>query len=123
MADLPAMEPVPAEGPVAEAAPTQPVVPEGPLTPLPTATEKAIGAFGQGIFDRIARSGGQRDVLMALGVIAILVVLILPMPRWALDISLALSITFSVLILMTVMFLDRPLDFNAFPKILLIATM
>ncbi len=123
MADLPAMEPVPAEGPVAEAAATPPIVPEGPVTPLPTATEEAIGAFGQRFFDRIVRGGGQRDIVMALSIIAILVILILPMPRWAMDISLALSITFSVLILMTVMFLERPLDFNTFPTILLIATM
>ncbi len=123
MADLPALDPVPAEGPVGEVAQTQPAVPKGPLTPPPTATEKAIGAFGKGLMDSLFRSGGQRDILMAFGVIAILVVLILPMPRWALDVSLALSITFSVLILMTVMFLERPLDFNSFPTVLLIATM
>jgi flagellar biosynthesis protein FlhA len=50
-------------------------------------------------------------------------VLILPMPRWMLDVCLAFSITFSVLILMTALFINRPLDFNAFPTILLIATM
>ena len=61
--------------------------------------------------------------MLALGVVAILVILILPMPRWLLDVSLAFSITFSVLVLMTVIFMDRPLDFNAFPTILLIATM
>jgi len=63
------------------------------------------------------------DIALALGVVAILVVLILPMPVWLLDFSLALSITFSVLILMTCLFIQRPLDFSAFPTILLIATM
>ena len=60
---------------------------------------------------------------MALGVVAILVVLILPMPRWLLDMSLAFSITFSVLILMTALFIEKPLEFNAFPTVLLLATM
>ena len=63
------------------------------------------------------------DIAMALGVVAILVVLILPMPRWLLDMSLAFSITFSVLILMTPLFIEKPLEFNAFPTVLLLATM
>ena len=45
------------------------------------------------------------DIALALGVVLILVVLILPMPRWLLDFSLALSMTFSVLILMNVLFI------------------
>ena len=63
------------------------------------------------------------DLAMALGVVAILVVLILPMPRWLLDMSLAFSITFSVLILMTALFIEKPLEFTAFPTVLLLATM
>ncbi len=63
------------------------------------------------------------DIALALGVACILVVLILPMPSWMLDISLAISMAFSVLILMTVLFINRPLDFSSFPTVLLIATM
>ena len=63
------------------------------------------------------------EIALALGVVAILVVLILPMPKWMLDVSLALSMTFSVLILMTVLFISRPLEFSSFPTVLLIATM
>ena len=62
------------------------------------------------------------DIAFALGLVCILVVLILPMPKWLLDFSLAISITFSVLILMIVMFINRALDFNSFPTILLLAT-
>ena len=78
---------------------------------------------GQFIRDRLASAAKRGDIMLALGVVAILVVLILPMPRWLLDFSLAFSITFSVLILMTALFVERPLDFNAFPTILLLATM
>ncbi len=62
------------------------------------------------------------DIAMALCVVGILVILILPMPRWLLDFCLAASITFSVLILMTALFIERPLDFSSFPTVLLIAT-
>ena len=63
------------------------------------------------------------EMALALGIVCILVVLILPMPSWLLDISLAISMTLSVLILMTVLFINRPLEFSSFPTILLIATM
>jgi flagellar biosynthesis protein FlhA len=63
------------------------------------------------------------EIALALAVVGILVVLILPMPTWLLDMSLALSVTFSVLILMVALFIERPLDFSAFPTVLLIATM
>lgn len=63
------------------------------------------------------------DVIFAFGIIAILTVLILPMPPWLLDASLALSLTFSVLILMTVLFIEKPLELSSFPTILLVATM
>ena len=63
------------------------------------------------------------DIVLAVGMVCILVVLLLPMPTWMLDFSLALSITFSVVILMTVLFVRTPLELNTFPTILLVATM
>src|SRR3569833_121660 len=54
---------------------------------------------------------------------AILVVLILPLPTWMLDLSLAFSLSFSILILMTSVFIQKPLEFSSFPTILLITTM
>ncbi len=66
---------------------------------------------------------GQSDILFAIGIIAILAVLILPLPRFLLDLCLALSITFSVLVLLTALFIEKPLQLSAFPTVLLIATM
>ncbi|MGE5535069.1 MAG: flagellar biosynthesis protein FlhA [Acidobacteriota bacterium] len=63
------------------------------------------------------------DIALAVGVLTILVVLILPLPPLLLDFSLAISIIFSVLILMTALFIHAPLEFSAFPTVLLIATM
>jgi flagellar biosynthesis protein FlhA len=50
-------------------------------------------------------------------------VLILPLPTWLLDICLAFSLSFSILILMTAVFIRKPLEFSSFPTILLITTM
>jgi len=78
---------------------------------------------GMNAKERLSSASKRGDIMLALGVVSILVVLILPMPRWLLDIALAFSITFSVLILMTALFVDKPLEFNAFPTVLLLATM
>ncbi len=71
----------------------------------------------------LERFGANRDMALALGVVAIIGMLILPMPGWMLDFGLALSITISVMILMTSLFIDKPLQLSAFPTILLISTM
>ena len=77
----------------------------------------------QGGLARLVTAMRQGDIALALGVIFILVVLILPMPRWLLDIMLTVSLTFSGLILLTTLFISRPIDFSSFPTVLLIATM
>jgi flagellar biosynthesis protein FlhA len=65
---------------------------------------------------------GRRDVGFAIGIVAILMVLFLPLPPMVIDIGIAFSIALSVLILMVALWIQRPLDFSAFPTILLIAT-
>lgn len=76
-----------------------------------------------GLSQRLRDALGHGDIILALGVVSILIVLILPMPTWLLDLSLALSITFSVLILMVSLFISKPLEFSSFPTVLLISTM
>lgn len=63
------------------------------------------------------------DISLALGVLVILCVLIVPLPALLLDLLLAVSIILSVLILMTALFIEKPLEFSAFPTVLLVATM
>jgi flagellar biosynthesis protein FlhA len=63
------------------------------------------------------------DIALALGVLIILVVLIMPLPALVMDLFLAISITMSVLILMTALFTQTPLEFSSFPTVLLISTM
>jgi len=62
------------------------------------------------------------DIVFAVGIIGILTVLLFPVPTWLLDFLLGTSITLSVIILMTVLFSDKPLDLNSFPSILLVST-
>src|SRR6266404_4548156 len=74
----------------------------------------------------LAHIGGmlrRSEISLALGVLTILVVLILPLPPILLDLLLAISIILSVLILMTSLFIQAPLEFSAFPTVLLISTM
>ncbi|MDX2308846.1 MAG: flagellar biosynthesis protein FlhA [Hyphomicrobium sp.] len=64
-----------------------------------------------------------RDVAFALGIVVILTILFLPLPAFLIDLGLALSITLSVLVLMVALWINRPLEFTAFPTVLLIATL
>jgi flagellar biosynthesis protein FlhA len=58
-------------------------------------------------------------VLLALGLMAVIVMMILPVPAWLLDLGLAVSFALAILMLTVTLFIDRPLDFSAFPTILL----
>ena len=63
------------------------------------------------------------DIGLALGVMGIIMVLIVPLPPLLLDGLLAISIVFSVMILMTALFIHTPLEFSSFPTVLLVAAM
>jgi len=62
-------------------------------------------------------------ILLTLALMAIIVMMILPMPAWVLDIGLALSFALAILMFTTTLFIERPLDFSAFPTILLASLM
>jgi flagellar biosynthesis protein FlhA len=89
-------------------------------TPAPVSGGMPFGLPGPRELLAHAKRG---DIGLALGVMTILVVLIVPLPAVVLDIFLAISITLSVLILMTSLFIQAPLEFSSFPTLLLIATM
>jgi flagellar biosynthesis protein FlhA len=58
-------------------------------------------------------------ILLALGLMAVIIMMILPIPAWMLDLGLAVSFALAILMLTVTLFIDRPLDFSAFPTILL----
>ncbi|MBX3478304.1 MAG: flagellar biosynthesis protein FlhA [Brevundimonas sp.] len=63
------------------------------------------------------------EVAMAVGVIGVILLLILPIPKFLLDLLLAISLVSSVLILMTAVMMKKPLDFAIFPTVLLVSTL
>jgi flagellar biosynthesis protein FlhA len=62
-------------------------------------------------------------VLLALALMAIIVMMILPMPSWVLDVGLAASFGLAILIFTITLFIEKPLDFSSFPTILLASLM
>ncbi len=62
-------------------------------------------------------------VLLALALMAIIIMMILPVPAWLLDIGLATSFGLAILIFTVTLFIQRPLDFSAFPTVLLASLM
>jgi len=65
----------------------------------------------------------QPTILLALILMAIIVMMILPMPSWVLDVGLAASFALAILMFTITLFIDRPLEFSAFPTVLLASLM
>jgi flagellar biosynthesis protein FlhA len=73
--------------------------------------------------EQIARFMRSSDILMGVAVIAILLIMIVPIPSILLDVLLSFNITFSLIILLVGMYIQKPLELSSFPSILLITTL
>ena len=62
-------------------------------------------------------------ILLALVLMGVILMMVLPVPAWVLDIGLALSFALAILMLTVTLFIERPLEFSAFPTILLASLM
>ncbi|MEJ5360434.1 MAG: flagellar biosynthesis protein FlhA [Spirochaetota bacterium] len=62
------------------------------------------------------------DILLGIGVIAVVTMLVIPLPTFLLDFLMAISIMLGILILLVVMYVPRSFDFSVFPALLLITT-
>ncbi len=71
------------------------------------------------LFDRIRKDS---DVLLAVGGFCLLAIMVVPIPPFALDLLIAVSFSIAMLVLLTVLYVKRPLDFSVFPTLLLITT-
>ena len=58
-----------------------------------------------------------------LGIVLIVVMLVVPLPAMVLDLMIALNITGALLVLMVAMFIHKPLEFSAFPSVILVMTL
>lgn len=63
------------------------------------------------------------DLFIAIGILAILAVMIIPLPPMLLDVSLSFSLALSVLILLTAIYVKSTLEFTSFPSLLLMTTL
>ncbi|MEK7870029.1 MAG: flagellar biosynthesis protein FlhA, partial [Nitrospirota bacterium] len=63
------------------------------------------------------------DIVMSVGVVGVLMVMLLPLPRFLLDLLLSFDITISIIILLVGLQVRRPMDFSVFPSILLMVTL
>ena len=70
---------------------------------------------------RLIRERG--DLLVGIGVVSILGVMMLPVPPFILDMLISFSIGLSIVILITGVYIHKPLDFSVFPTVLLITTL
>ncbi|UFN43209.1 flagellar biosynthesis protein FlhA [Nocardioides okcheonensis] len=57
------------------------------------------------------------------GIVLIVVMLVVPLPAMVLDLLIALNITSALLVLLVAMFVHRPLEFSAFPAVVLVLTL
>jgi len=62
-------------------------------------------------------------ILLALALMAVIVMMILPIPAWMLDLGLAASFALAILMFTVTLFIQRPLDFSIFPTVLLASLM
>ncbi len=72
------------------------------------------------LIERITKNS---DLFMAIGLMAIMAVMIIPMPRFLLDLLLSVEIALSIILLLTSVYATRALDFSIFPSLLLITTL
>ena len=84
-------------------------------------TAKAIAAPAPKAFGISLRTLGEMGV--PIGVLAIIIAMITPLPSFLLDLLIVMDIMFSVVVLMVSMYIRKPVEFNVFPTTLLLLTL
>lgn len=63
------------------------------------------------------------DIALVAGIVAIIALMIVPLPNWAIDILVAVNISGGILLLLLAIYISSPLEFSVFPSVLLISTL
>lgn len=63
------------------------------------------------------------DVGLVAGIVAIVALMVVPLPTWVVDLLVGVNICFGILLLLTTLYIREPLDFSAFPSVLLVSTL
>ncbi len=72
---------------------------------------------------RFEKYSKNTDLLMAFGLLAILSIMVIPLPPFLLDLSLTLSLASSILILLVSLYINKALELSVFPSLLLMTTL
>lgn len=70
----------------------------------------------------LAQAAKRQDLVFALFFVAIVAMLVLPLPTWLIDALLAINLTLSLIVLMTATYLRHPLELSSFPAIILLTS-
>lgn len=73
-----------------------------------------------GIFDRVLKQG---DISIAILMVAIICIMMVPVPTFIMDVLLTINITVALLVLMVSLYAEKPLEFSTFPTLLLVLTL
>ena len=65
----------------------------------------------------------RNDIVLAVMIVAIIFMMILPLPTWLVDVLIGMNMTVSAMLLMVAMYLPSPLAFSSFPSVLLVTTL
>jgi type III secretion protein V len=79
------------------------------------------------MIDRLARAlvylSGRSDLVVAILMLVAIIMIIIPLPTWLVDGLIAINISVSMLVLLVVFYIARPVEFSSFPSVILIATL
>ncbi|WP_445496782.1 type III secretion system export apparatus subunit SctV [Photorhabdus sp. SF281] len=71
----------------------------------------------------LSRIGERKDIMLAILLLAVVFMMILPLPPFLLDILIAINMTISIVLMMMAVYINSPLQFSAFPAVLLVTTL
>jgi type III secretion protein V len=78
----------------------------------------------QAVLQRVVMAATSRnDIVLAIFLVAVIFMMILPLPTWLVDVLIGVNMTLSALLLMVAMYLPSPLAFSSFPSVLLVTTL
>ena len=104
--------------------PPRPSSPPSPARSAPSPSPPVSLFLQNPLLARLSeRLAGRQDVVLAVFVVSVIFMLIIPLPTLLVDILIASNISIAVILLMVAVYLAAPLDFAAFPAVLLITTL
>jgi type III secretion protein V len=91
---------------------------------MPKQRLQHCGAQMTAAFERFFRAAASRqDLIIVFFILAVVAVMILPLPTWLMDAMIALNITIGILFLLLAVYLKSPLEFSTLPAAILISTL